>query len=167
MIDLYQKALETTTGIERLKLKLGITSLPADYACRTIQEFLNERETIGLAKKILFPSFYYHPGSGFNLEGCVTHISLKDRTGSLNAFVRETAFHVEGRRPLVQSLDRLDAGTSIYFPVLMNGIPFELDTRIYLIGFQEFNIPRPKQDRRPFVAYIDDFFAQPTLCPTN
>ncbi len=67
MIDLYQKALETTTGIERLKLKLGITSLPADYACRTIQEFLNERETIGLAKKILFPSFYYHPCSGINL----------------------------------------------------------------------------------------------------
>jgi hypothetical protein len=151
MIDLKQEAIKIETSRwERFKLKHDFRYMP-DYACVSINDFLQNRTEVGLNKDVIFPSLTYlalNRDERENLGVEVVPITLKDPTGKIEVFVRPMAHNIYGRFIVPDKLHEMWAGGTLFYPILKNGTFWpgdsEPDTRIYLRGF-EYHGPAKEQ----------------------
>ena len=151
MIDIKQEILKTTEGRwARFKLKHDLTELPAHYALRNIQEFLQNRAKIKTARLFLLPRLSYFPKETEEELGWdVTPITLRDESGEIEAWVRPTALNRNEGEFLYQTVSKMNGGDTLYFPILRNGVQWpyqtQVDERIYLQEFRRFKNPRIKR----------------------
>ncbi len=153
MIDLKEYILKNTDGFwNRLKIKLG-QGLPANYACRNLQDFLANRDRMKTMDVILLPKLIYFPGPDEVRDSSFDAMPmfLQDESAKVEAWARYTTLNLGERRFMQESLKELVSGQAIYFPTIRNGMltpgiiePNQTDNTIYLDGFQTFWTKRRK-----------------------
>ncbi|MFA5953252.1 MAG: hypothetical protein WC812_01540 [Candidatus Pacearchaeota archaeon] len=163
MIDLRKKAIELEENKwKKFKLKLGFTEIP-DYACSTINDFLENKEKICIGKTVLFPCLDYIPlnyEERDKLGEEIISVNLKDATGKIEVYIRP----MMNFGFVAENLKSLWAGGKICNVEIQNGVqwPEEIkpDKRIYLTAFKfqngmqkEFSTEIPKIIEKLFPNY--------------
>jgi hypothetical protein len=160
MIDLRAEELREAKGLDYWKLRLFGSELP-DYLCRNIAEFLEGRPQIRLMGQVAIPRLVYFPHPETDDEKLCLPIKLRDNSGELEVYVRDTAYNREAGKFLVDSLNDIREGDSLAYVVLRNGcvepnIDGNTDDRIYLAGFWVPRIMRRKKKLSDIVEKLSD-----------
>jgi len=144
MIDFKLKALELEPRRwERFKIKYGFSGLP-DFACPTINDFLNNRDKIGVMKQVVFPTLSYNPLNADDRKRLGWEdvaITLKDITGEMEVYVRPTMYNPQ-TGSLADEIKVLGNGGTLYHVIVRNGVIWPTlkgntqDDRIYLCDFR-------------------------------
>lgn len=150
MIDLKAHYIaKATSKWQRFKINYGLESLPADYACRTIQDFVLNKDKLKIQNSVIFPKATYYPDFvDDQVYGDKIKVELGDETGRIYVKVRPTCVNIEEGEMLTDSILKLKRGDTMYFPVIRNGFylsegifqPEFIDDTPYLLGFQHFKI---------------------------
>ena len=150
MIDLRKAELENSSGLDYCKLRLGFSNLPR-YAFRNLQDFQENRSSIGIATEVLIPRVIYSPDPRSTEGKLFSPIKLKDESGEVDVWVRQDAMHSESGTPLSSALSQLYPGELLVYANFRNGFPSSNlfgngpeDNRLYLSGFWSPRIRRPE-----------------------
>ncbi len=175
LINLREEELRQAKGFDYLKLKLCGSDLP-DYVCRNLNDFLENRSSIGLTKTVIIPRIVYSPHPQTTQERLYLPITLKDKSAEITVYVRPQAFHTESGQFLVTALDDLQQEDLLVYATLRNGIVtpsiilYEdnlIDNKIYLTGFLTPKIKRPKKSGiSDLVAKLNHLIPNLNLEPT-
>ena len=159
MINLKEKALELEeNAFERFKIKFGFKDIP-DYACSTIQDFLENKKDIGIQKQIIFPALTYVPldmNQRQKLGYEILPITLSDVTGKLEVYLMPNM----GGGFVAEHLKEMWAGGSVYNVLLINGVfwPFKekADEKIYLRGIK----PQIKKKQKEYSMELSELLSK-------
>lgn len=168
MINIRKELMKEAKGREYWKLRLGFTDLP-EYACRNIQDFLENINSVEINREVIIPRVIYFPNSKTDDKIIHLPIKFKDESGEIETYVRPLAFHTEGGKFMTESLDFFRGGDMFTYAVFRrgyyDGTTFSnKDEKIYLTRFLGQKIPKPKSGLSDLIIKLESFI--PNLIPS-
>ncbi|GEM_PF-6399503 len=163
MINLHERALQKTKGLEYWVIKLGLTTLPL-YACRSIEDFMINKNKVGVMSKVLLPRVCYYPLSEHDGYGNIP-LELRDDTGKLKVYLSKNDF-VWSEKTLIEYFQKIQQGERLMYAVLQNGYiqwsPYyrgEDVDYLYLVDFSRPSIQKPKRKLTNLLANVNEFIS--------
>lgn len=176
MINLREKIkqeqaeeLRHATGLEYWKLRFEFARLPQvpKYICRNIADFLDNKSSVRINEEVVIPRLIYFPHPERDAERFCLPISLRDKTGELEVYVRDTAYYQRARKLLVDALCEMKQGDMFIYGTIRCGMMFEGEGEncLYLTDFYSKKIGKPKRKRFDLAEMLEKILPEIELMP--
>jgi len=156
MIDLREEAYKKATSwLERFKIKHDLKSIVPRYACRTVADFFKNKDSIEQLSEAIMPRLIYTQNSKTIDDGKIyLPVTLYDKTGDLEVYVREQALNLATGNFIVDDVANLYNKDLILYAIIRKGFPdvniyggAGIDDKLYLTGIWS---PRIKKSQSSF-----------------